>query len=240
MKTRRNFEIGPQGVIQVPRVPLGVRINVAGTPHRTEFLFGYWHINDKDEIIISLPPPAPDLPSYLVIVMGFPHEGETDRMAWYCEKCTSLVFMSEHHTGLVGFNTFWRWERAGRVPNTMTTSRTARVPNAGTSTRSAIALFQRATHPRSVKPGRCGRRGDGHAHDARPEPVLNYVRNLADDKGWRRQGNYLDGAGRAPPTNGHTYCTNSAMARWCPSRGPVSNRCSIEFPAAFLITSRIC
>ena len=112
VKTRRNFEIGPKGVIQVPRVPLGVHINVAGTPHRTEFLFGYWHINDKDEIIVTLPPPEPHLPSYLVIVMGFPQEGETDRMAWYCEQCTNLVFMREHHTGRVGFNTFWRWERA--------------------------------------------------------------------------------------------------------------------------------
>lgn len=111
VKTRRNFEIGPDGIIEVGREPLGIHVTAAGTPHRAEFIFGYWHINDKEEIIITLPPPAPDLPSYLVIVMGYPDEGETDRMAWYCEECTSLVHMAELDTGSAGFSAFWRWER---------------------------------------------------------------------------------------------------------------------------------
>ena len=112
VKTRRNFEIGPKGVVQVARDPLSVHVTLAGTPHHTEFLFGYWHINDTDEIIISLPPAGPEQPAHLAIVMGFPREGETDRMAWYCEQCTSLVFMRELHTGHAGFSKFWPWEKA--------------------------------------------------------------------------------------------------------------------------------
>jgi hypothetical protein len=112
VKTRRNFELGPQGVVQVAREPLSVHVTRAGTPHHTEFLFGYWHINDKDEIIVSLPPAAPGEPAHLAIVMGFPKPNETDRMAWYCEQCTSLVHMSELHTGLDGFSRFWQWEKA--------------------------------------------------------------------------------------------------------------------------------
>jgi hypothetical protein len=33
-------------------------------------------------------------------------------MAWYCEKCASLMFMRELVTGTTGFAKFWQWERA--------------------------------------------------------------------------------------------------------------------------------
>ena len=110
-KNRRNFEIGPQGVVQVARTPLTLHVTRVGTPHHTEFLFGYWHINDKDEIIIPLPPTETQ-PGHLVIVMGHPKENETDRIAWYCEKCNNLVFMRELVTGTEGFTRFFQWEHA--------------------------------------------------------------------------------------------------------------------------------
>ena len=47
---RKNFEIGPKGLIEVPRIPFSAHITRAGTPHHTQHVFGYWHINDKDEI----------------------------------------------------------------------------------------------------------------------------------------------------------------------------------------------
>jgi hypothetical protein len=108
---RRNLEIGPQGVVTVPRTPFSVHVTLAGTPHHTEFLFGYWHINDKDEIIIPLPPTETE-PGYILIVMGHPKDNETDRVAWYCGSCASLLFMRELVTGTAGFQKFWPWERA--------------------------------------------------------------------------------------------------------------------------------
>jgi hypothetical protein len=108
---RKNFEIGPKGIVEVPRTPFIAHITCAGTPHHTQFLFGYWHINDKDEIIIPVPGMNGDA-DHIIIVMGRPNGDETDRAAWYCEECTNLLYMSEYVTGRDGFAGFWRWERA--------------------------------------------------------------------------------------------------------------------------------
>ncbi len=110
-KDRKNFEIGPKGIVQVPRKPFVAHITCAGTPHHTQFLFGYWHINDKDEIIIPVPGLDGD-PDHIIIIMGRPKGDETDRAAWYCEECTTLLHMSEIVTGNEGFSGFWRWEHA--------------------------------------------------------------------------------------------------------------------------------
>ena len=111
VRNRKNFEIGPSGIIEVPRRPYVAHITMAGTPHHTQFLFGYWHINDKDEIIIPLPGVNGDA-DHIAIIMGRPTGDETDRAAWYCEKCTNLLYMNEYVTGSEGFRGFWRWEQA--------------------------------------------------------------------------------------------------------------------------------
>jgi len=113
---RRTLELGPHGIReqgrsrQRPGEP-AIGIAFAGTPHHVEGLFGYWHINDKDEVYISTPP-AENEPPTIIIVMPHPKGHETDRFAWYCERCTSLVFMRECVTGRDGFNKFWPAERA--------------------------------------------------------------------------------------------------------------------------------
>jgi hypothetical protein len=108
---RRHFEIGPKGKIAIKRTPLVAHMTMAGTPHHTEFVYGYWHINDMDEISIDLPP-TPDQPGYVLLIQGRPRNNEADRIAWYCENCTGLVHMSELVTGNLGFKDFWSWERA--------------------------------------------------------------------------------------------------------------------------------
>jgi len=113
---RRTLELGPHGIReqmrsqQLPNSP-AIGIAFAGTPHHVEGLFGYWHINDKDEVYVASPPGAND-PSCLVIVMPHPKGNETDRFAWYCERCTNMVFMRECVTGRDGFARFWPAERA--------------------------------------------------------------------------------------------------------------------------------
>jgi hypothetical protein len=37
-----------------------------------------------------------------------PTGNQTDRAAWYCEKCTALLYVSEYVTGLDGFRCFRR------------------------------------------------------------------------------------------------------------------------------------
>ena len=110
VSVRRNFEIGPKGIVEVPRTPFSLHVTRAGTPHRTEHVFGYWHINDKDEVIVTLPPNG-DEPGRVVIVMGKPTGEETDRFAWYCEECVTLLFMRELVSGR-DFQKFWASELA--------------------------------------------------------------------------------------------------------------------------------
>lgn len=111
VKHRRHYEIGPKGVVQVKRTPLVAHTTLAGTPHHTEFVYGYWHINDMDEISIDVPS-ADDRPGYVILIQGRPKGNEADRIAWYCEQCTELVHMSELVTGNLGFQDFWSWERS--------------------------------------------------------------------------------------------------------------------------------
>ena len=110
VKHRRHFEIGPKGMVTVKRTPLVAHVTLAGTPHHTEFVYGYWHINDMDEISIDVPPTA-EQPGYVILIQGHPKGNEADRIAWYCEDCTSLVYLSELVSGNLGFKDFWTWER---------------------------------------------------------------------------------------------------------------------------------
>lgn len=107
---RKNFEIGASGVVEVPRIPFSIHVTRAGTPHHVQHVFGYWHINDKDEIIVTLPPKGSQ-PGRLVVIMGKPTGKETDRFAWYCEKCVTLLFLRECRTG-EDFGKFWGAELA--------------------------------------------------------------------------------------------------------------------------------
>ena len=110
VKHRRHFEIGPKGIQTIKRTPLIAHLTMAGTPHHTEHVYGYWHINDVDEISIDLPPSA-DQPGYVLLIQGHPKGNESDRIAWYCQQCTELVHMSELVSGTLGFKDFWKWER---------------------------------------------------------------------------------------------------------------------------------
>ena len=104
---RKNYEIGPNGLVEVPRIPFSAHITRAGTPHHTGHVFGYWHINDKDEIIMPLPAIG-NHPARVIIIMGRPTEGEADRFAWYCQKCLTLLFLRES----TKFESFWKTELA--------------------------------------------------------------------------------------------------------------------------------
>ncbi len=64
-----------------------------------------------DELSIRLPGATPDQPGSLLLVMGVPKPGETDRWAWYCDECHTLLFEHVYQTGALGFNGFWKAER---------------------------------------------------------------------------------------------------------------------------------
>jgi hypothetical protein len=106
-----HYELGPDGLHVWQHSALKLHITLSGVPHRVQHNFGYWHINDMDELYLPLPSPEPDVPGYFLICMGNPGAGETDRFAWYCSECFTLMFERQFQTGDKGFAGFWKAER---------------------------------------------------------------------------------------------------------------------------------
>lgn len=103
--------IGPSGLEVKRNGDLVLSITPGGMPHHTPHSFGYWHINDMDELSIRLPGRTPEEPGFLLLIMGVPRDGEGDHWAWYCEQCLNLLFERRYETGRLGFNGFWRAEQ---------------------------------------------------------------------------------------------------------------------------------
>jgi hypothetical protein len=106
----RFMELGPKGLTYGEHSPLRIRVTTAGTPHHVSHNFGYWHINDKDELYLPIPSAVPGELGHFVVIMGFPTGNETDAFAWYCEKCLTLLYDHVVETGRLGFNGFWKGE----------------------------------------------------------------------------------------------------------------------------------
>jgi hypothetical protein len=106
-----HYEMGPSGLVQSEHRPFQLHITTAGTPHHVSHNFGYWHINDLDELYLPMPGARPDELGYFILLMGAPREGECDRFAWYCQNCLTLMHEYVCPTGDDGFNIFWKSER---------------------------------------------------------------------------------------------------------------------------------
>jgi hypothetical protein len=107
----RHYEIGPHGLVEGTRESLVIYVTAAGTPHHVSHNFGYWHINDMDELYLRLPGETPDSLGYNLVIMGHPSGKECDRFAWYCERCLTILFERVCETGRLGFDVFWKGER---------------------------------------------------------------------------------------------------------------------------------
>ena len=104
------IEIGKDGIITPRRDPFGIYVCYGGTPHHTRALFGYWHINDVDEVYITVGGKSPEDEATRIIFMRQPRPGERDMFAWYCEQCVTLLYCYTYDTGNQGFQGFWRAE----------------------------------------------------------------------------------------------------------------------------------
>lgn len=51
----RHCEIRPGGVMEHVKKPFEIYVTVAGTPHHVEHNFGYWHIDDMEELYLRFP-----------------------------------------------------------------------------------------------------------------------------------------------------------------------------------------
>jgi hypothetical protein len=105
------FELlGPAGIVQSPGAPMMVQVATSGTPHRVRHNFGYWHINDKDELYVRLPADDPQELGHSIVIMGQAVGAENERFAWYCPACLTLLYEHEYRSGELGFWGFWKAE----------------------------------------------------------------------------------------------------------------------------------
>ena len=110
-KVGKAYEIGPHGLVEREAKPLELYVITGGTPHHVPGNFGYWHINDMDELSLRLPGESPEALGYTMVIMGTPTGKESDRFAWYCERCLTILFERVYETGRLGFEGFWKAER---------------------------------------------------------------------------------------------------------------------------------
>jgi hypothetical protein len=100
-----SLEIGPDGIVTMDNTVLSLRMTCGGTPHRVAHNFGFWHINDMDELYLTMPGPTPDAQAYCLIFMQHPdptgRAGES--VAEYCERCLTMLFERHYRTAELGF-----------------------------------------------------------------------------------------------------------------------------------------
>jgi len=66
----RHYEIGPSGIVENVKKPFQIYVTTGGTPHHVEHNFGYWHINDMDELYLRFPGETPDVLGYSIVIQG--------------------------------------------------------------------------------------------------------------------------------------------------------------------------
>jgi hypothetical protein len=96
------LELGPNGIEHFTFRPMHIHVTTGGTPHRVPHSMGFWHINDMDEIYLPLPNPEGDALGHFVVIMQTPRGNEGESVAWYCERCLTLLFERFHRTGEFG------------------------------------------------------------------------------------------------------------------------------------------
>ena len=105
-----SVEIGPAGLITQTHEMLSLRITVGGAPHRVPHSMGFWHINDVDELYLTLPPPKAGEPAYFLVIMGNPKPSSNEGESWaqYCRVCLTMLHEHYYKTAQFGMDGHWR------------------------------------------------------------------------------------------------------------------------------------
>jgi hypothetical protein len=101
---RKAFKMGRSLKIIDGKIVAEQRSDVMFTPpkmpHHSEHVYGFWHINEAQEMALNLK--LDNDRRLTVLVEGFPEYGRIDRFAWYCLKCVTPLFMTQVETRRVG------------------------------------------------------------------------------------------------------------------------------------------
>ncbi len=97
--------------LPMPRPGESMSLVKAGWPHHSPGVFGYWHINDEDEIYLPLT--LANGAWLLILLEGGPRGARWDRFVQYCRKCSHKLYEKAVKTGDVGIAGFWKAEEDG-------------------------------------------------------------------------------------------------------------------------------
>jgi hypothetical protein len=82
-----------------------VTFTPAFVPHHPEYNYGFWHINDGQEMALNFR--LSEKKAVTVLVEGFANRGRRDRFAWFCLNCVNPLYMREVETGRLGLPGFY-------------------------------------------------------------------------------------------------------------------------------------
>jgi hypothetical protein len=106
---RKSFKMGRSLKIVDGKIVTEPRRDVMFTPplvpHHSEHVYGFWHINDQQEMAINMK--LDNERRLTVLVEGFPRRGRVDRFAWYCLECLNPLFMTQVETARVGLGGYY-------------------------------------------------------------------------------------------------------------------------------------
>jgi hypothetical protein len=102
-KLGRSLKIIDGKIVSEPRQD--VMFTPPLVPHHAEYVYGFWHINDQQEMAINMK--LDEGRKLTVLIEGFPQVGRRDRFAWYCLNCLNPLFMTEVDTGKVGLGGYY-------------------------------------------------------------------------------------------------------------------------------------
>jgi len=107
----RIIDLGPGGLVHREHTAYNVHVILGGVPHHSEHSFGYWHINDMDELNLKFPGKG-GAEGYSFIIMQKPQGKQGESFAWYCERCLTMLHEMRIETGRDGLAAFWKGEAA--------------------------------------------------------------------------------------------------------------------------------
>jgi hypothetical protein len=81
----------------------------AGVPHHLTQDYGWWHVNDTEELYLPIPTQANQI-AFVILESVYPDRH--DRFQWYCLNCYRFLHERRVNTGRVGIEGYWEAEAA--------------------------------------------------------------------------------------------------------------------------------
>jgi hypothetical protein len=106
MRMGRTLKIIDGKIVAEPRA--NVMFTPPLVPHHSEHGYGFWHVNDEQEMVLNFK--LSETRTVTVLTEGFPKRGRRDRFAWFCLECLNPLYMREVETGRVGLPGFYAVE----------------------------------------------------------------------------------------------------------------------------------